>query len=59
MTHTDNQLLERLRRLDDAIEIDVSSEEADFLELVCFKLKGSMSAEQREEARRLLRRYRF
>ena len=52
-------LLARLYQLDDAVDVDVTSSEADFLELVCFRQHGKMTLEQRQYAKKLLRKYDF
>lgn len=53
----DKGLRERLKNLDDAADIDVTSEEADFLEQVCFKQRSALTERQRLTAKKLLKKY--
>ena len=53
----DKELRERLKELDDAADVDVTSEEADFLEQVCFKQRSALTERQRQTAKRLLKKY--
>ena len=59
MSQEDDRLLERLRQLDDSFDVDVTSDEADFLENVCFRQSGALTSAQRKTARRMLKRYGF
>jgi len=53
----DKALCDRLKDLDEAADVDVTSEEADFLEQVCFRQRSALTERQRQTAKRLLKKY--
>lgn len=53
----DKALRDRLKDLDDAVDVDVTSEEADFLEQVCFKQRSALTERQRLTAKKMLKKY--
>jgi hypothetical protein len=59
MSKEDSSLIRKLRQLDDAWDIDVTSEEADFLEEVCFRQQLALTPEQRKYGKRMIRKYKI
>jgi len=59
MSGEDNSLLARMRELDDSVDVDVTSEEADFIEIVCFQQDEPLTKHQKVLARKLLHKYKF
>ena len=55
---TDSQLRDLLIRLDCNDEVDVLSNEADWLERTIYRHQGTFTVQQRAEAGRLLKKYR-
>lgn len=53
---SDDEIRKLLKELDEE-DIDVTRFEADFIESVCFKRKGSLSEKQRDVARNILDKY--
>jgi hypothetical protein len=59
MNAEDRALKDRLLELDNAVDVDVTSAEADFLENVCFRQRKNLTEAQKVTAKKLLRKYGF